>query len=55
MKYHQSQQFCFGSISIPEISAKHNNAYRKLHSTVQEEADKEKLLAKAVQRKLQGQ
>ena len=54
MLYHQSHKDGFGSISIPEISIKNSQAYQKLLSTVQE-ADKQKLLACAVQLKLQGQ
>ena len=49
MGYHQSHKVGFDSISIPEDPAKSSHTYRKLLSTVQEKADKEKLLAHAVQ------
>ena len=55
MGYHQSYKVGFGSISITKIPAKKAHAHLKLLSTVQEEADEEKLLAHVVHLKLQGQ
>ena len=55
MDYHQSHKAGFGAISILEISAKNSHAYQKLPSSVQEEAEEEKTLARAIQLKLQGQ
>ena len=54
MGYHQSHRDGFSSISLAEIAAKNSHAYRTL-STVPGEANKKKLLAHAVQLKLQGQ
>ena len=53
--YHQSHKAGFCAIFIPEIPAKNSHAYRELLSSVQEEAEEEKTLARAVQAKLQGQ
>ena len=55
MGYHLSHKTGLGSFSIPETPAKNSHAYGKLLSTVQEEANKEKLLAHAGQLKLEGQ
>ena len=51
MGYHQSHKAGFGAIAIPGIPAKNSNAYRKLLSSVQEEAEEGKILARAVQLK----
>ena len=55
MGRHQSHKAGLGSISIPKIPSKNSHPYQQLLSTVQEEADQEKLLAHAAQLKLQGQ
>ena len=53
--YHQSHRAGFGSLSIPEVPPKHSHAYRKLISSMVDELDEEKQLAKAVQLGVQGQ
>ena len=53
--YHQCHRAGFGSISIPEVPPKHSYAYRKLLTSMVEEAEEEKYQAKAVQLSVQGQ
>ena len=53
--YHQCHRTGFGSISIPEVPPKHSYAYRKLLTSMVEEADEEKYQAKAVLLSVQGQ
>ena len=53
--YHQCDRAGFGSIPIPEVTPKHSYAYRKLLSSMVEEAEKEKYQAKTVQLSVQGQ
>ena len=45
----------FGSISIPDVPPKHSYAFRKLLTSMIEEAEGEKCQAKAVQLSVQGQ
>ena len=47
--YHQCYRAGFGSISIPEVPHKHSYAYRKLLTSMVQEAEEEKYQAKAVQ------
>ena len=53
--YHQCHRAGFGSISNPEVPPKHAYAYRKLLTSMVEEAEEEKYQAKAVQLSVQGQ
>ena len=53
--YHKCHRAGFGSISIPEIPPKHSFAYRKLLTSIMEEAEEEKYQAIAVQLSVQGQ
>ena len=53
--YHQCHRTGFGSISIPEVPPKHSYAYRKLLTSMVEEAEEGKYQAKAVQLSVQGQ
>ena len=53
--YHQSNRAGFGSKSTPEVPPKRSYAYRKLHSSIVQETDKQKLQAKAALLSLQGQ
>ena len=55
MVYHQSNKVGFSAVSIPEIPAKNSHVYQKLLSSVQEQAEEEKSLARTVQLKLKGQ
>ena len=54
MVYHQSNKVGFSAVSIPEIPAKNSHVYQKLLSSVQEQAEEEKSLARTVQLKLWG-
>ena len=54
MGYHQSHKGGFGATSIREIPAEISHAYLKFISSVQEEAEEQKTLARAVSLKLQG-
>ena len=47
--YHQTNRACFGSHSIPEVPPKRSHEYRTLVSSLVEEADQNKVEAKAVQ------
>ena len=53
--YHQCHRAGFGLISNPEASPKHAYAYRKLLTSMVEEAQEGKYQAKAVQLSVQGQ
>ena len=53
--YHQTNRAGFGSFSIPEVPPKRSHEYRKLLSSLVQEADKSNFEAKAVQLSLQGQ
>ena len=55
MGSHQSDKGGFGASSIREIPAKTSHAYLNLLSSVQEAAEEEKTLARAVSLKLLGQ
>ena len=53
--YHQTNRAGFGSFSTPEVPPKRSHEYRKLMSSLVDEADQGKFEAKAVQLSLQGQ
>ena len=54
MGYHQSDNGGFGATSIREIPAEISHAYLKFLSSVQQEAEEQKTLARAVSLKLHG-